>query len=92
MLTARALLQEYVNTKRKEHAALDKDYKAYEDARKALEAAKAKAGEAKEAVKTARAAVLEALKTVSDPPAIVRPSQNVVTLAWVGCCNAPGYA
>ena len=62
-----------MDTKRKEHAALDKDYKAYEDAKKALEAAKAKASEAKEAVKTARAAVLEALKTVSDPPATVSP-------------------
>ena len=71
-------MQEYVNLKRQEHAALDKDYKAYEDAKKALEAAKARAVEAKDAVKSARAAVLEALKTVSDPPAVVRlPRHNL---------------
>ena len=57
---------------------MDKDYKAYEDAKKALEAAKARAVEAKDAVKSARAAVLEALKTVSDPPAVVRlPRHNL---------------
>ena len=46
--------------------------------RRHLEAAKAKATEAKDAVKSARAAVLEALKTVSDPPAVVRlPRHNL---------------
>lgn len=72
-----------MNAKRKEHAALDKDYKAYEDARKALEAAKARASEAKDAVKAARAAVLEALKTISDPPATVR----LLKRAWVLICH-----
>ena len=85
MLTRQATLQEYVNTKRKEHAALDKDYKAYEDARKALEAAKAKASEAKDAVKAARAAVLEALKTVSDPPATVRFLKRARALIYHFC-------
>ena len=65
-----------MDAKRKEHTALDKDFKAYEDARKALEVAKQKASSAKEAVKGARAAVLEALKTVSDPPATVRLTQQ----------------
>jgi len=50
---------------------LDKDYQAYEDAKKAVETAKEKTKEAREAVKGARAAVREALKTVSDPPAVV---------------------
>ena len=36
-----------------------------------METAKEKTKEAKEAVKGARAAVREALKTVSDPPAVV---------------------
>ena len=67
------LLQEYVDNKRKEHAALDKDYKAYAEAKSAMEAAKEKTKQAAEAVKGARAAVREALKTISDPPAVVRP-------------------
>ena len=50
---------------------MDKDYQAYEDAKKAVETAKEKTKEVKEAVKGARAAVREALKTVSDPPAVV---------------------
>ena len=69
------VLQEYVDNKRKEHAALDKDYKAYVEAKTAMEAAKEKTKQAAEAVKGARAAVREALKTVSDPPAVVRPGR-----------------
>ena len=72
MLLAMAIvLQDYVNAKRAEHAALDKDYQAFTDAKKAVETAKERTKEVKETVKDARVAVREALKTVSDPPAVV---------------------
>ena len=67
-----SMLQDYVNAKRAEHAALDKDYQAFTDAKKAVETAKEKTKAVRETVKSARAAVREALKTVSDPPAVVR--------------------
>ena len=78
------VLQEYVDKKRKEHAALDKDYKAYAEAKTAMEAAKERTKQAAEAVKGARAAVREALKTVSDPPAVVRPARCCLVMVALG--------
>ena len=77
LLAMAIVLQDYVNAKRAEHAALDKDYRAFTDAKKAVETAKERTKEVKETVKNARAAVREALKTVSDPPAVV--SRHLLT-------------
>ena len=71
LLAMESVLQDHVNAKRAEHAALDKDYQAFTDAKKAIETAKERTKEVKENVKNARTAVREALKTVSDPPAVV---------------------
>ena len=76
LLAMATVLQDYVSAKRAEHAALDKDYRAFTDAKKAVETAKERTKEVKETVKNARAAVREALKTVSDPPAVVSRHLN----------------
>ncbi|BDA43873.1 probable cell division cycle and apoptosis regulator protein 1 [Coccomyxa sp. Obi] len=73
-------LSEYVNAKKKEREALEKDYQASVDAKKAFEAAQEREKEAREAVKTAKAAVRQAAKIVVDPPATemveVRPDKD----------------
>ena len=76
LLAMATVLQDYVSAKRAEHTALEKDYRAFTDAKKAVETAKERTKEVKETVKNARAAVREALKTVSDPPAVVSRHLN----------------
>ena len=83
LLAMATVLQDYVSAKRAEHAALDKDYRAFTDAKKAVETAKERTKEVKETVKNARAAVREALKTVSDPPAVV--SRHLISFSHCHC-------
>ena len=85
LLAMESVLQDYVNAKRAEHAALNKDYQAFTDAKKAVETAKERTKEVKEVVKNARAAVREALKTVSDPPAVV--SRHPASFSHCHCCT-----
>lgn len=70
--TCSCTLQEHLNAKKKERDALEKDYQASADAKKAFEAAQEREKEAREAVKAAKAAVRQAAKIVVDPPATVR--------------------
>jgi hypothetical protein len=64
-------MQEWQEGKRKEREALDRDYKASQDAKRAHEAALERVKQAREAVKEAKAAVRQAAKVVVDPPATV---------------------